>query len=103
VQLNGASQLPAVSAALLTNWPTFNQSTTGTAAGLNGVLLSGLATGLLKNTTSTGAPSVAVDGTDFVSPATLNGATLPASVTTVATAFSNRRMSLKSKLVSNTE
>jgi len=85
VQLNGASQLPAVSAALLTNWPTFNQSTTGTAAGLNGVLLSGLATGLLKNTTSTGAPSVAVDGTDFVSPATLNGATLPASVTTVAT------------------
>jgi hypothetical protein len=85
VQLNGSSQLPAVSAALLTNWPTFNQSTTGTAAGVNGVLLSGLATGLLKNTTSTGAPSVAVDGTDFVSPAALNGGTLPASVTTVAT------------------
>jgi len=86
VQLNGSSQLPAVSAALLTNWPTFNQSTTGTAAGLNGVLLSGLATGLLKNTTSTGAPSIALDGTDFVSPATLNGGTLPASVTTVAAA-----------------
>ena len=85
VQLNGTSQLPPVSAALLTNWPTFNQSTTGTAAGLNGVLLSGLATGLLKNTTSTGAPSIAVDGADFVSPATLNGATLPASVTTVVT------------------
>jgi hypothetical protein len=34
VQLNGSAQLPAVSAALLTNWPTFNQSTTGTAAGL---------------------------------------------------------------------
>jgi len=85
VQLNGSSQLPAVSAALLTNWPTFNQSTTGTAAGLNGVLLSGLATGMLKNTTGTGVPSVAVDGTDFVSPAMLNGGALPASVTTVAT------------------
>ena len=88
VQLNSGSQLPAVSAALLTNWPTFNQSTTGTAAGLNGVLLSGLATGLLKNTTSTGAPSIAVDGTDFVSPASLNGGALPASVTTVAAASS---------------
>jgi hypothetical protein len=71
VQLNGSGQL--------------NESTTGTAAGLNGVLLAGLSTGLLKNTTSTGAPSIAVDGTDFVSPGTLNGGTLPASVTTVAT------------------
>jgi hypothetical protein len=34
VQLNGSSQLPAVSAALLTSFPTLNQSTTGTAAGL---------------------------------------------------------------------
>lgn len=32
VQLSGSSQLPAVSAALLTNFPTFNQNTTGTAA-----------------------------------------------------------------------
>ena len=32
VQLNGSAQLPAVSAALLTNFPTFNQSTTGNAA-----------------------------------------------------------------------
>ena len=72
VQLNGSGQL--------------NQSTTGTAAGLNGVLLAGLTTGLLKNTASTGVPSIAVDGTDFVSPGTLNGGTLPANVTTVATA-----------------
>lgn len=35
VQLNGSSQLPAVSAALLTNFPTLNQNTTGTAAGLS--------------------------------------------------------------------
>ena len=34
VQLNGSAQLPAVSAALLTNFPTLNQNTTGTAAGL---------------------------------------------------------------------
>jgi hypothetical protein len=32
VQLNGSSQLPAVSAALLTNFPTFNQNTTGNAS-----------------------------------------------------------------------
>lgn len=36
VQLNGSSQLPAVSAALLTNFPTLNQNTTGTAANLSG-------------------------------------------------------------------
>jgi len=34
VQLDGSARLPAVSAALLTNFPTFNQNTTGTAAGL---------------------------------------------------------------------
>jgi hypothetical protein len=34
VQLNESGQLPAVSAANLTNFPTLNQSTTGTAAGL---------------------------------------------------------------------
>jgi hypothetical protein len=39
VQLNGSSQLPAVSAALLTNWPTFNQNTTGTAAGLSAAFI----------------------------------------------------------------
>lgn len=35
---------------------------------LNGVLLSGLATGLLKNTTSTGAASIASAGTDYLLP-----------------------------------
>jgi len=34
VQLNASSQLPAVSAALLTNFPTLNQNTTGSAATL---------------------------------------------------------------------
>ena len=32
---------------------------------INGIALSGLSTGLLKNTTSTGAPSIAVAGTDY--------------------------------------
>jgi hypothetical protein len=38
-------------------------------AKLNGTALSGLATGLLKNTTLTGVPSIAVSGTDYVIPA----------------------------------
>jgi hypothetical protein len=41
VQLNGSGQLPAVSAASLTNFPTLNQSTTGTAGGLTGTALGG--------------------------------------------------------------
>ncbi|MBS0328211.1 MAG: hypothetical protein JSR30_00030 [Proteobacteria bacterium] len=36
-----------------------------TVGKINGVALSGLATGLLKNTTGTGAPSIAVAGTDY--------------------------------------
>ena len=72
------------SAALLTNFPIFNQNTTGSAQSftgvlvgdvsgtqgatsvnkINGVTLSGLSTGILKNTTSTGVPSIAVAG-DF--------------------------------------
>jgi hypothetical protein len=36
VQLNGSGQLPAVSAANLVSFPTFNQNTTGTAANLSG-------------------------------------------------------------------
>lgn len=36
VQLNGSGQLPAVSAANLTNFPTLNQNTSGTAANLSG-------------------------------------------------------------------
>lgn len=39
-----------------------------TVVGLNGTLLSALATGLLKNTTGTGAPSIATAGTDYVIP-----------------------------------
>ena len=37
-----------------------------TVAKINGTTLSGLATGLLKNTTATGVPSIAVAGTDLI-------------------------------------
>ena len=36
---------------------------------INGTSLAGLATGILKNTTGTGVPSIAVSGTDYVVPA----------------------------------
>ena len=39
-----------------------------TVTKLNGTSLAALATGLLKNTTSTGVPSIAVAGTDYVAP-----------------------------------
>ena len=39
-----------------------------TVTKLNGVALSALATGLLKNTTTSGIPSIAVAGTDYVAP-----------------------------------
>ncbi len=43
-------------------------SVTATVAGINDTILSGLATGLLKNTTVTGVPRIAVPGTDYVLP-----------------------------------
>lgn len=39
-----------------------------TVAKINGTSLAGLATGLLKNTTTTGVPSIATAGTDYVVP-----------------------------------
>lgn len=43
-------------------------STALTVVKINGVAMSGLATGILKNTTGTGVPSIAVSGTDYTSP-----------------------------------
>jgi hypothetical protein len=40
-------------------------SLTATVTKINGVSLTGLSTGLLKNTNSTGAPSIAIAGTDY--------------------------------------
>jgi hypothetical protein len=50
-----------------------------TVKAINGTTLSGLATGILKNTTSTGVPSIAVAGTDYVAPGGALGT--PSSVT----------------------
>ena len=50
-----------------------------TVVKINGVTMSGLTTGILKNTTGTGAPSIATAGTDYVTPTgteTLSGKTL---------------------------
>jgi hypothetical protein len=79
---------PTGSAAGLTGFPTLNQNTTGSAASftgalagdvtgtqgatvvgkINGTSLSALTTGLLKNTTGTGVPTIAVAGTDYLTP-----------------------------------
>lgn len=44
-----------------------------TVKGLNGTLLSGLTTGLLKNTTTTGVPSIAIAGADYLAVALASG------------------------------
>jgi len=43
-------------------------STSLTVVKINGIALSGLTTGILKNTTATGVPSIAVAGTDYLAP-----------------------------------
>jgi hypothetical protein len=43
-------------------------SFTSTVTKINGTSLAGLATGILKNTTSTGVPTIAVAGTDYQAP-----------------------------------
>jgi hypothetical protein len=45
-------------------------STALTVRGINGTLLSGLSTGILKNTTTTGVPVIAVARTDYAEPTT---------------------------------
>lgn len=55
VQLNASAQLPAVSAALLTNFPKLDQNTTGTAGGLSG------APNITVGTISAGSAGFGVD------------------------------------------
>lgn len=45
-------------------------SVPATVVGINDTLLSGLSTGLLKNTTGTGVPSIAIPGVDYALPST---------------------------------
>ena len=61
--------LPGARMPALTGDVTSAAGSTATVVGkLNGVLLSGLATGILKNTTGTGAPTIAVAGADYLAP-----------------------------------
>jgi hypothetical protein len=62
--------LPAGRMPALTGDVTTSVGTVATTVSkINGTSLAGLATGLLKNTTATGVPSIAVAGTDYVVPA----------------------------------
>ena len=63
-----------MTAAELSGDATTSGSNAVTVTKLNGTSLAGLATGLLKNTTSTGVPSIATAGTDY---AAANAATTP--------------------------
>jgi len=58
------SQLPSLTGDATTS----AGSCATTVSSINGTSLAGLSTGILKNTTSTGAPSIAVVGTDYVAP-----------------------------------
>ena len=56
-----AARMPAITGDVTTTVGTVAT----TVSKINGTTLSGLATGLLKNTTATGVPSIAVAGTDY--------------------------------------
>ncbi len=58
----------AMTAAELSGDATTSGSNSVTVTKINGASLSGLATGILKNTTGTGVPSIASAGTDYVAP-----------------------------------
>lgn len=60
-----AARMPAFSGDITTS----SGSTSATVTKINGTALSGLSTGILKNTTATGVPSIAISGTDYA-PAT---------------------------------
>lgn len=67
--LSGVTALPAANFPALTGDVTTSAGALATTVvRLNGVSLAGLATGLLKNTTTTGAPSIAAAGTDYLAP-----------------------------------
>lgn len=64
--LTNATGLPAAAMPGLTGDVTSSAgSVATTVVKINGTTLSGLATGILKNTTATGVPSIAVAGTDY--------------------------------------
>ena len=64
-----------------------------TVSKINGTALSGLATGILKNTTGTGVPSIATDGTDYYSSLqAIPAANVPNGITTCRSALFTQSM-----------
>lgn len=108
VQLNGSGQLPAVSAALLTNFPTLNQSTTGTASNVTGtVAIANGGTGVASLPGATGSylfnnggalGAKAIAATDLpaalAASSSVNGTPIPsnAALMTTATALTSSQM-----------
>lgn len=101
--------------------PTLNQNTTGSAesfAGnlsgdvsgtqtttsvkkINGTTLSTLSTGLLKNTTATGVPTIAIEGIDYVIPSgniTGTASNITATTNTTLTTLPNLNLSANSQI-----
>ena len=72
-----------------------------TVAKLNGTTLSGLATGVLKNTTGTGVPSIAAAGTDYARPDTLSNWTKAQIGTPVALSVSANAVAVDLSLGNN--
>jgi hypothetical protein len=99
VQLNAGGQLPAVSAALLANFPTLNQSTTGTASNVTGtVAVANGGTGvaslpgaggsyLYNNGGALGAKTIAAADLPAAlsASASVNGTAIPSSATLMTT------------------
>jgi len=76
-----------------------NNTNSTTVTRINGTALSGLATGILKNTTTTGVPSIAVAGTDYEVPLTFStGLTRSTNTITVNT---SQNIATLSNLTSN--
>jgi len=82
----GDNAVNSLYSGLITNATHTGDATGATALtvkGINGVLLSGLSTGILKNTTTTGVPSIAVAGTDYQVPITLGDVTTSGATATI--------------------
>ena len=97
------SALSTGNAATATSATSFTGNLSGDVSGtqsstvvrkINGTSLAGLSTGILKNTTSTGVPTIAIAGTDYQAPLTLTttgtgAATLSGTTLNIPTVASN--------------
>jgi hypothetical protein len=77
-----------------TYWQLEGQLGNANTTQINGIALSGLATGLLKNTTSTGVPVIAAAGTDYLAPS--GSAAISTSSTVTSTSTSTQALTASS-------